>query len=323
MILSILIPTYNRAEYLIKNIQMLENYIVKNNFQKDIEIIVSNNCSKDNTKEFLEAFRKKTFIDIKIYNQEQNLGLEKNALFVLDKANGENVMFLGDDDYIEELYLIAVVNIFKNNPKVRVIIPSFITINLEGIIENPDARDTRIKTKYFCKSFESCLENSWRGHQLSGVSFKKDDTLKTYLNNGGNNIYPFIFFVAYNSLRGDLIHLTKFPIKVTAAPQRHKDWNYGKDGLLTEIFQNYKILKNISAINAFQRYRLEMKILNVQSWRYRMLLKNGKFNFIKSIFFIIKSQNTSYITKFIFPFLLLKDLMKKMSKKMSMKKRKV
>jgi abequosyltransferase len=71
-ILSICIPTFNRAEYLKKT---LESITCQNRFQytEDVEIIISDNCSEDHTEEvslrFIEHFGKK----IKYFKNEKNI----------------------------------------------------------------------------------------------------------------------------------------------------------------------------------------------------------------------------------------------------------
>ena len=49
MILSILIPTYNRSKFLEKNLQILNQHIHKIDVNNTIEIVVSNNGSPVNT----------------------------------------------------------------------------------------------------------------------------------------------------------------------------------------------------------------------------------------------------------------------------------
>ena len=99
MTLDILIPTYNRSLYLLKNLKQLEGYILKNNLEREVSIIVSNNCSTDNTAQIVDGFISKTSINVSYFEQESNLGLEGNALFVLEKATSPYVMYMGDDDY--------------------------------------------------------------------------------------------------------------------------------------------------------------------------------------------------------------------------------
>lgn len=54
MKLSILIPAYNEGKTIIRVLEMVESVSLINNIEK--EIIIVNDCSKDNTKELVEAY---------------------------------------------------------------------------------------------------------------------------------------------------------------------------------------------------------------------------------------------------------------------------
>lgn len=291
MSLSICIPTYNRAKYIKKNIELLIKYIKKNNLEKNIEIIISNNASNDETEKILNACQKENFdINLKIYNQKESLYIIENIIFVAEQSKNNYFMWLGDDDYIEEKYLLEVLNIIKQNKfseEIFCILPSFKQIKGELEIGGRGLFD---KKKIYNKNFKSCVENSYKGHQMSGLVFSKK-ILKTYRENKVNNMYPFIFFVAYSSLNGKIYYIPEYPVRVTVGEKKY--WSYGKDGLISEVFDNYKRLKQISY---FQRSILEIYILYKQSWRYFQY----KDKIISCIFHIIKCKNMTYISKILF-----------------------
>ncbi len=81
-LLSICIPTYNRAEYLK---QSLESLVVQNKFS-EIEVVISDNCSTDNTEEICLEFQK-NFPNIKYFRNEENIR-DKNFPLSLSRANG-------------------------------------------------------------------------------------------------------------------------------------------------------------------------------------------------------------------------------------------
>lgn len=311
-LLSILIPTYNRQDYLINNLSKLCTSITNKSLEKDVEIIISNNCSTDNTAEKVVKFiEENPTINIQLFNQPKNIGLELNALFVLQQSKVEYVMYLGDDDYIHEEYLYGIINQLNVDKGFRCVIPAYENIDYNGNRLNI-GRDVGIPGKVYEAGFENCLKNSYRGHQLSGLTLKREGLWESYRDNKVSNIYLFIYFVAKNCLDGKTWHFTDYPVLVTAALQKDKDWNYGKDGLITDIFDNYKKLKGI---NAWQRSKLEFRLLEVQSWRYEMYLQRGKKAFIRVIINIIKGKNTSYLTKVGFSFNILFRTMRKIVRK--------
>ncbi|WP_035141631.1 glycosyltransferase [Flavobacterium daejeonense] len=299
MKLTILIPTYNRVRYLKKNIEMLDYYITNNELENTVKILVSNNFSTDETRKTLEILKSSIKSELIIYNQNLNIGLEKNALFVLEKCETPFVMYLGDDDYIKEEYLVQVIKSIEDDNKIGCIIPSYISVDYEGNELIPRVgRDFDLPTKLYLKGFSNCLENSIRGHQLSGLVLKNEGLFRIYKEQNVNNLYPFIYFTSYCCLNYSTLHLTFSPVYVTAAIQKDKDWGYGKDGLIPHIFDNYQKIKGISY---YQKFLLQKKVIVSQSWRYFIYLQHGKINFIRSLFLIIISKRTNWITKFYLP----------------------
>lgn len=306
MVLSILIPTYNRSKYLEKNIHLLTGFIAKGQLTSEVEIVISNNCSPDNTDELVESLiNKNPSFSIRYFKQSENIGLENNALFVLKQAKGEYVMYLGDDDYIDYNYLIQAVEYLNKNPNTYNIIPSYVPVDFNG--EKISAgRDVSLLSSLSKKGFENCVKNSWRGHQLSGLILKCKNLHEAYLEAKVNNIYPFIYFVAYNCMRGNTYHLTQYPISITQPGQENKDWNYGEDGLLNEVFDNYSKLK----VNYFAKTILQLYFFKRQPWRlwnYRLI---SNLEFMKAFCKILTSKNSTLLFKMIFPLFVILKIIK-------------
>jgi glycosyltransferase involved in cell wall biosynthesis len=93
-LVTIAIPTYNRADgYLPEAIQaaLAQTY-------PHIEVIVSDNCSTDNTAEVVRRFNDPRVIYCR---HERNIGHNNNFNFCLKQARGEYFMLLPDDDLID------------------------------------------------------------------------------------------------------------------------------------------------------------------------------------------------------------------------------
>ncbi|MCX6989951.1 MAG: glycosyltransferase family 2 protein [Chlamydiae bacterium] len=110
--LSICIPTYNRAPFLK---EALESIIPQIN--ESVEIVISDNCSEDNSQEIINMF-KKTFKNITYFRFDQNMGPSLNFLNVIKLAKGEYCWFLGSDDRIELGGIDEVLNQIRSNPQV-------------------------------------------------------------------------------------------------------------------------------------------------------------------------------------------------------------
>lgn len=297
MLLSILIPTYNRAPFLLENLRLLSSFIGISGRTREIEIVVANNHSSDNTITLVKDFKNNNeHVTLRFFSHSENIGLEKNALFTLKEAKGEYIMYLGDDDYLDPAYFSSVLKRIDER-KIYVIIPNNYAINVDGE-RISKGRDDGLETTFHQGGFKNCLENSWRGHQLSGLTLKRQGIFDAYMLNRVSNIYPFIYFVAYQSLVGPTLHMTDYPVKVTMPGQQNKDWNYGSDGLLNEIFDNYKKLP----LNHFEKSLLQIKIILVQPfrlWKYRKI-GNGFWRAIVKVWF---SKNGVFFFRILFPLL--------------------
>lgn len=93
IILSICIPTYNRGQVLYTNIK---KWLETDNQQ--FEIVVSDNCSEDNTLEFLNSINDKR---LKILSNDKNYGGYINGQKALNAGSGKYIMQLTDKDFID------------------------------------------------------------------------------------------------------------------------------------------------------------------------------------------------------------------------------
>ena len=95
-LLSICIPTYNRAEVLNNTIEMWEKYIGS----LPVNIYISDNASDDNTKFIVEKLIRK-YGNI-IYNRNsENCGYAINSHKVLSMSSAKYSWFFGDDDIVK------------------------------------------------------------------------------------------------------------------------------------------------------------------------------------------------------------------------------
>lgn len=90
-ILSLCIPTYNRAEILKET---LERLVSDDGFDEDVEIVISDNCSTDNTSDVASAFIAK-YPNIKYCKNEENVKI-RNFFIALDKAEGRYLKLMND-----------------------------------------------------------------------------------------------------------------------------------------------------------------------------------------------------------------------------------
>lgn len=112
-ILSVCIPTYNRGAIVKGNLEVLSCQ-VQAFHDGEVELIVSDNCSTDNTSQIVKAFLDKG-VPIKYNRNESNLGADGNFLKCMHLASGKYVQLLGDDDYYVEGGLKYLVELLRRN----------------------------------------------------------------------------------------------------------------------------------------------------------------------------------------------------------------
>jgi abequosyltransferase len=110
--LSICIPTYNRANYLV---QALDSILKQS--PSDIEIIISDNASTDDTELIISDYLLK-YKQIKYFRHANNVGADQNYLKVIELANSDYCWLLGSDDLINHGAMVRVLNEIKSKADV-------------------------------------------------------------------------------------------------------------------------------------------------------------------------------------------------------------
>lgn len=87
---TIIIATYNRQKLLSEAIDSVLSQSYKN-----FELIIVNDCSTDNTLEYLSTL---TNENIKVFSNKKNMHVSYSRNFGIDNAGGEWIVFLDDDD---------------------------------------------------------------------------------------------------------------------------------------------------------------------------------------------------------------------------------
>lgn len=118
--ISICIPTYNRSIYLKKTLNSL---ICQKEFKNgEVEIVVSDNCSTDNTEDMVKEYTKK-YKNITYYKNDKNIGVY-NFPLVLQRARGCYRKLSNDTMIYKEgalACLVKVIKKYKNDSKKPII----------------------------------------------------------------------------------------------------------------------------------------------------------------------------------------------------------
>jgi len=115
-ILTIAIPTYNRAIFLQECLLSLR----KNNIDTaQVEIIVIDNHSDDNTEDAVQELQKD--MSIKYIKNDKNIGPDENFKKCLRIASSKYVWIFGDDDLFKSNAIDNILNIIKESKNIGLI----------------------------------------------------------------------------------------------------------------------------------------------------------------------------------------------------------
>ena len=129
MLLSICVLTYNRRDYLEKLFQSIKDSKVLESNQ--VELVIVNNGSTDNTKQFLSYLAADS--SVKILNREINLRGSNAYREVIDAATGQWIIYPGDDDLFDSKTLNGLPSILQTMSKEITLVPfSARTIDEKG-----------------------------------------------------------------------------------------------------------------------------------------------------------------------------------------------
>lgn len=96
--LSICIPTYNRAEFLDRSLDVIKTFVTRHRSSYRINVCISDNCSTDPTSQVVSKYSNS--ISIAYSRQKENIGADRNFLSAVSLATGDYVLLLGSDDIV-------------------------------------------------------------------------------------------------------------------------------------------------------------------------------------------------------------------------------
>lgn len=113
-LLSICIPTYNRAGILEVTLKRIVNQIAELENKDLVSLFISDNASTDNTREIVQRFVNPD-IHIEYHCNERNLGPDRNFLKCFQAVRGKYVWLLSDDDPVSRGAIPYLLNIIKED----------------------------------------------------------------------------------------------------------------------------------------------------------------------------------------------------------------
>lgn len=98
-LISIAIPTYNRATVLADTLSALATHAEL--MSADVELVISDNASTDSTPDVIRDFSVRTGKAVRYGRNEINLGIDGNIHAVSHLATGRYLLLMSDDDFLK------------------------------------------------------------------------------------------------------------------------------------------------------------------------------------------------------------------------------
>ncbi len=111
---SICIPTYNGAKYIGEALRSIFNQ-----FYQNFEIIISDDCSTDNTLEVVKSYKDKR---IRVYKTTRNVGYGDNLKTFRKRVSGDIIYMMAQDDLLRKNALLKTYHAYKMDDDIGAVI---------------------------------------------------------------------------------------------------------------------------------------------------------------------------------------------------------
>ena len=183
VLLTIAIPTYNRAELLNKQLAWLAKSI--KGYESECEIIISDNCSEDNTQEIVKKWQSSLpATTFHINRNSENVGVMKNITYCIEATKSKYVWTISDDDIIADKTISYIINTLKKEPDLALLILNFSCrheVTGELLYQRCYELDHEQIEHDGKATFERCIQENRSGVQLMSAQVYKTELVQTAL----------------------------------------------------------------------------------------------------------------------------------------------
>lgn len=180
-LLTIGIPTYNGERYLEHCLDSIFDQLSCFD-RKNIEVFVSDNASSDKTFEIISKYIS-MYPDIIVYHKnKENVGYDKNISLIFEKAQGDYVALLGDDDFLDKKALCKLMFLLEERPNLSVVLlgVNFVDSRLVHSTSKINEKCNSLRRLFF-NSGDAFFKNSlWKSSPLSSLVIKRSDWLRVF-----------------------------------------------------------------------------------------------------------------------------------------------
>lgn len=144
-LVSIIVASYNHAEYLKQRLDSLLKQSYRN-----LEIMVVDDCSKDESLNVLEGYKK--YPNIRIVALERNIGIANVYNLGASLSRGEYIMFAECDDFNDSKHVEILLGKLRENENAGVAYCRSNIVDSKGKVLTDDFRFREMAFKKLCKS---------------------------------------------------------------------------------------------------------------------------------------------------------------------------
>ena len=202
-LLSLCLATYNRERYLDR---YLTHHIEAFDAAGiDYEIVVSDNCSTDDTAEILSRYAEGR-PRVRLIRQDRNLGAHPNILATLREARGEVVVSISDDDLAVTDQLIAYARRMHDDPSLVMIqAPWFLMDETKGNAITGKFYDFEGEQRFSAGQYGNCLAFVIQNHVFPECWVVRRSALLSIAGPVPRFAYSYFFMLAHALSRGDVL----------------------------------------------------------------------------------------------------------------------
>jgi glycosyltransferase involved in cell wall biosynthesis len=192
ILLSICIPTYNRPQLLLKNLKKHIQF-----HSEKVEILISDNSDTD----VLDKEIKKLYGDmVSYYWNEGNVGFDLNLIRCLQRAKGKFVLYLSDEDTINE----EVFGGFLSDLESKLGNYALILAHIMDIRKESNPIFYRYERSEYKKGYDALTHLFLGITYLSGMIFQKEKIILTNYQQFIGSQYMQLYLIGLGCLVGDV-----------------------------------------------------------------------------------------------------------------------
>ena len=248
--LTLAVPTYNGQKYIDQCLDSILCQIDSTN-SAQVEILVVDNCSTDNTPAIVKNYIKNNGKLIAYQAHSKNLGYDRNIASLFEFAEGEFVHIIADDDILNENFVSTILSIICKHPELGILLSNFEIYNskMDEAIHQLSLTD---EDQYYTTAEDFLLNAKGRFGLVSSLTIKKEAWNRANPEKGIGTQYIHVY--ALFSI------IQTYPSFIITAPMlraRHGSTNFEKK-------PSHSLLVPLKGITILRMYRksISTKVIN-------------------------------------------------------------